>query len=130
MRPPVKPSAWRSRVGHVWVDIVIGNPFTSRSVSTRALIDTGATYSVVPRRVFEELQLPVIGRRSVVTARGSVELDECLGIVEVIGRRAYSHILVSEDVDTPLIGTVTLEILGFEVDPITGRLKEAKIFLL
>jgi predicted aspartyl protease len=47
-----------------------------------------------------------------------------------MGRRAYSHILVSEDVDTPLIGTVTLETLGFEVDPITGKLKEAKIFLL
>ena len=72
----------------------------------------------------------VIGRRSVGTARGSVELDECLGVVEVMGRRAYSHILVSEDVDTPLIGTVTLETPGFEVDPITGRLREAKIFLL
>jgi len=117
-------------VGRVWVDAVIGNPFTGRSVSARAFIDTGATYSVIPRRVFVELQLPVIGRRIVVTARGSVELDECLGVVEVMGRRAYSHILVSEDVDTPLIGTVTLETLGFEVDPITGRLKEAKIFLL
>jgi aspartyl protease family protein len=117
-------------VGHVWVDVVIGNPFTGRSVSTRALVDTGATYSVVPRRVFEELKLPVIGRRSVVTARGSVELDECLGVVEVMGRRAYTHILVSEEVDTPLIGTVTLETLGFEVDPLTGKLKEAKIFLL
>jgi clan AA aspartic protease len=116
-------------VGHVWVDAVIGNPFTGRSVSARAFIDTGATYSVIPRRVFEELQLPVIGRRIVVTARGSVELDECLGVIEVMGRRAYSHILVSEDIDTPLIGTVTLETLGFEVDPITGKLREAKVFL-
>ena len=116
-------------MGHVWVDVVIGNSFTGRSVSARAFIDTGATYSVVPRRVFEELQLPVIGRRGVVTARGSVELDECLGVVEVMGRRAYSHILVSEDIDTPLIGTVTLETLGFEVDPITGELREARVFL-
>jgi aspartyl protease family protein len=117
-------------VGRVWVDAVIGNPFTGRSVSARALVDTGATYSVIPRRVFEELQLPVIGRRSVITDRGSAELDECLGVVEVMSRRAYTHILVSEDIDTPLIGTVTLETLGFEVDPITGGLKEAKIFLL
>jgi aspartyl protease family protein len=116
-------------VGHVWVDAVIGNPFTGISVSARALIDTGATYSVIPRRVFEELQLPVIGRRIVVTDRGSVELDECLGVVEVMGRRAYSHILVSEEMDTPLIGTVTLETLGFEVDPLTGELREARVFL-
>jgi predicted aspartyl protease len=46
-----------------------------------------------------------------------------------MGRRAYSHILVSEDIDTPLIGTVTLEILGLEVDPITGELREARVFL-
>ncbi|MFZ8790079.1 MAG: aspartyl protease family protein, partial [Acidilobaceae archaeon] len=65
---------------------MIGNPFTGRSVSTRALVDTGATYSVVPRRVFKELQLLVIGRRSVVTTRGSVELDECLGVVGAMGR--------------------------------------------
>ena len=56
-------------MGRVWVDVVIGNLFTGRSVSARALVDTGATYSVIPRRVFEELQLPVIGRRIVVTAR-------------------------------------------------------------
>ena len=117
-------------MGHVWVKALIGNPITGRSVRVRSLVDSGATYTVIPRRVFEELELPVIGRKSVKTARGSVELGECLGVVEVMGRRAYSHVLVSEDVDTPLIGTVTLETLGFEVDPITGRLREAKIFLL
>ncbi|MFZ8788358.1 MAG: aspartyl protease family protein [Acidilobaceae archaeon] len=78
-------------MGHVWVEALIGNPITGRSVRVRSLVDTGATYTVIPRRVFEELQLPVIGRRSVVTARGSVELDECLGVVEVMGRRAYTH---------------------------------------
>jgi predicted aspartyl protease len=29
-----------------------------------------------------------------------------------------------------LIGTVTLETLGLEVDPVTGELKEAKAYLL
>jgi aspartyl protease family protein len=57
-------------VGHVWVEALIGNPITGRSVRVRSLVDTGATYTVIPRRVFEELELPVIGRKSVKTARG------------------------------------------------------------
>jgi predicted aspartyl protease len=29
-----------------------------------------------------------------------------------------------------LIGVTALEILGLEVDPVTGRLREAKVYLL
>jgi predicted aspartyl protease len=45
-------------------------------------------------------------------------------------RKAYSHILVSDVVDVTLIGAVTLETLGLEADPVTGRLKESKTYLL
>jgi predicted aspartyl protease len=38
-----------------------------------------------------------------------------------MGRRTYTHILVSDDVDAVLIGVVTTEALGFEVDPVTGE---------
>jgi predicted aspartyl protease len=80
----------------------------------KALVDTGATLSVVPRKIAEELQLPVIGRRRIATAKGVVELDECVGIVGVMDMKAYSHILVSNDVDVVLIGTVTLETMDLE----------------
>ncbi|MCC6020614.1 MAG: aspartyl protease [Thermoproteaceae archaeon] len=85
---------------------------------------------MVPRRIAEGLQLPVIGRRRVMTAKGIAELEECVGVVEVMGRRAYTHILVSDDIDTVLIGATTLETLGLEVDPVTGKLKEAPTYLL
>jgi len=72
----------------------------------------------------------VIGRRRVATAKGVTELDECIGIVETMNRKAYSHILVSDDIDVALIDAVTLETMGLEVDPVTGRLKESKTYLL
>ena len=115
---------------YVWVEAVIANPFTGKSLSVKALVDTGTTFTIVPRRVFEELQLSIVGRKTVKTVKGSVELSECLGVIEVMGRRAGSQILVSDDVDLVLIGVLTLEALGLEVDPTTGRLKETEILLL
>jgi predicted aspartyl protease len=50
--------------------------------------------------------------------------------VEVMDRKAYSHILVLDDTDVTLIGVVTLETLGLEVNPVTGKLKEATTYLL
>ena len=47
-----------------------------------------------------------------------------------MGRKAYTHILISNDVDVVLIGATTLKTLGLEVDPTTGRLKEATTYLL
>jgi predicted aspartyl protease len=61
---------------------------------------------------------------------GVAELDERLGAAGVMGRKAYTHVLVSDDVDVALLGAVTLEILGFEVGPVTGELREAKTYLL
>jgi len=109
---------------------VVVNPDTGRHAAAKALVDTGATLTVVPRRIAEELQLPTIGRRRVMTAKGTTELDECVGVVEVMGRKAYTHILVSDDIDIVLIGATTLETLGLEVDPVTGKLKEAATYLL
>jgi aspartyl protease family protein len=91
-------------MGLALIDAVIRSPFTDRAVAVKALAGTGIILTVVPRRVADELQLPVIGRRRIATAKGVTELDECIGVVEVMGRKAYTHILVSDDVDTVLIG--------------------------
>jgi clan AA aspartic protease len=112
------------------ISTVIKNPLTGKAITTKALVDTGATLTVIPRRIAEELQLPVIGRRRVATAKGTAELDECIGVVGVMGRKAYVHMLASNDTDTVLIGATTLETLGLEVDPTTGKLKEATTYLL
>jgi clan AA aspartic protease len=112
------------------ISTVIRNPFTGKAITTKALVNTGATLTVIPRRIAEELQLPVIGRRRAATAKGTAELDECVGIVEVMGRKAYVHMLVSNDTDIALIGATTLETLSLEADPTTGKLKETTTYLL
>ena len=117
-------------MGHVWVEAVISNPFTGRRVSVRALVNTWATDTVIPRRVAEELQLPVTGKSVVLTVRGPLELEECVGVMEVMGRRRAVPMLISDEVSFALIGVTTLEWLRLGVDPTTGRLKESVAFLL
>jgi clan AA aspartic protease len=117
-------------MGYVWVDAVLKNPFTGRSVSVKALVDTGATLTVVPCKVADELALPVIGKSLVQTAKGVVELEARFGFVEIMGEETPARILVSDEVSTVLIGITVLEQLGLEVDPVTGKLKKTKLLLL
>ncbi|AGT35958.1 hypothetical protein N186_08100 [Thermofilum adornatum] len=77
----------------------------------------------------EELVLPVIGKRLFFDRGCSAELDEYVGVVEVIGRQFHTHVLVYDVLDVVLIGLTVLEILSFEVDPVTGKLRKGKIYL-
>ena len=72
----------------------------------------------------------MIEKRVVATAKGVAEFNECLGVIEIMGRKAYLYMLVSDEMNVVLIDTVALGILGFEIDPATGELREARIFLL
>jgi len=117
-------------VRHVWVEAVIRNPFTDRSVSIRALVDTWATDTIIPKNIAEELQLPMTGKSVVLIAKGPVELDECVGIIEIMGKKRAVPMLISNEVNFALIGVTTLEWLRLEVDPTTGKLKESVAYLL
>lgn len=60
-------------MGLTWVEAVIKNPNTDRHATAKALVNTAATLTVLPRRIAERLQLPVIGRKG--TAKGAAEFD-------------------------------------------------------
>jgi clan AA aspartic protease len=117
-------------MGYVWVDAFIKNPLTGRSVPVKALVDTGATLSVIPHKIADELGLPVIGKSLVQTAKGATELEARFGVVEIMGEETPARILVSDELDTVIIGVTVFEQLGLEVDPATGKLKKTKLLLL
>ena len=47
----------------------------------------------------------------------------------IMGRSGVVPVLISDTIDKVLIGVTTLEVLGLQVDPITGKLKEWTILL-
>jgi hypothetical protein len=52
----------------------------------------------------EELVLPVIGKRLFFDRGCSAGTNECVGVVEVIGRQVHTHVLVYNEPDVVLIG--------------------------
>jgi|BEDMetMinimDraft_1075159.scaffolds.fasta_scaffold01499_5 Predicted aspartyl protease len=117
-------------MGHVWVDAKLINAVTAQEVKVTALVDTGATFTVIPLWVHEKLNLKIIGKRKVETAKGETELDESFALVEMEGKHAATPVLISRELKDVLIGVLTLEALGLTIDPTTGKLKETRILLL
>jgi len=98
-----------------------------KAVIVDMLVDTGATFSVIPPAVARAIG---IGRpRRFVKVRladgRQLRLGADVAIVQVDGREAPATILVGK-VDEPILGVETLEALGLVVDPRRKRLSPSR----
>ena len=82
------------------------------------LVDTGATFSVLPREVLVRAGVTPVEQREILTVERNL-LRRDLGYVgtEVAGRRVLSPVLFGEGQDFAVLGAVTLEIAGLAVHP-------------
>ncbi len=106
------------------------SPNSGKGVTVDALVDTGATFTVLPTHLAEDLKLSKIGERRVKTASGEEILTESYLILEVEGERTTSPVLLSPKIDRVLLGALTLEALALKVDPKTGKLEKTELLLL
>jgi len=116
-------------VGHVWVKAKLGDPERVNVIEVNALVDTGATLTVIPRDVARELRLKPTGRSVVETSAGRLELERTRIWLELEGEGEMVPALISDIIDKVLIGVTALEVLGLQVDPLTGRLKKWTLLL-
>ena len=88
-----------------------------------ALVDTGATYTWVPRTILQRLGVEPHQQRRFVLADGrEVSYDVAWATVR-IGDMSEPTLVVFGDPDSaPLLGVVTLEEFGLGVDPVNRRL--------
>jgi predicted aspartyl protease len=90
---------------------------------TDALIDTGATGLLVPRRLIAQLGLPLLRRRPARTIAGSVEVAMYRAVrLTVQGRDCISDVGEIGDEFSVAIGQVPLELMDWVVDPKGQRL--------
>lgn len=82
------------------------------------MVDTGATFSVVPRPMLAKLGVHPVERREILTVdRKTLQRELGYAGIEVAGRRVFTPVLFGEPDDFAVLGAVTLEIAGLVVDP-------------
>ena len=95
------------------------------------LVDTGATQSIVPRTLLDALSVPVERRQTFRLANGE-ESRRDVGWVGVrfSDREAHTLAVFGQAADATVLGALTLEELGLEVDPRERVLKPTVAWLL
>jgi len=119
-------------MGHVRVDLKLANPNRRGEAIdvSQVLVDTGATWTTVPRALADQLQLDIVGQTRVRTATGPQSLDHSYAWIRIQGKDLVSFVLVSDTYPGVLIGVTTLEGMGFAVDPSSQSLIDAELLLL
>jgi len=110
----------------------IWNPLDpSRSRDVELLVDTGATYTVVPRGVLEALNIGVLRHvRLRLTDNRVIERPVGEVGIEIEGYRASATPVVFGDPGIYILGSVTMEQLGLAPDPITKKLRPVEALLM
>ena len=110
-------------MGETTVTLIIHGP--EGSAELRTLVDTGATFSKIPRSIVEKVGLEAEYETPVELGDGRIITRTlALAEVEVAGVRRPMLVALSEEAEAPLMGYTALEILGFKVNPVTRELEK------
>ncbi len=105
------------------VPIEVGNPEGNRWERVEALVDTGASYTLLPRPVLERLVVSGAFRHPFVLADGrQLEYEVAETRVRLDGQTRITLVIFGEEGAEPLLGAYTLEGFGLAPDPVGRRL--------
>ena len=103
--------------------VTLGSMDGERSLEIDALVDTGASYTIVPARRLEELGVSPIDEIVLVMADGRpIEYEMGEALATASGRRIPTLVVFGDDGARALLGAYTLEGLRLVVDPARRRL--------
>lgn len=100
------------------------NPANTKLIEeVEFLVDSGAIYSVVDKRILQKLQIKPLSEKTFFLANGTSVTRKLGGAMykyaEEIG---HAPVIFGERGDSNLLGAVTLEALGLVLDPLKRRL--------
>ncbi|WP_420435410.1 aspartyl protease family protein [Candidatus Poriferisocius sp.] len=101
-----------------------------RSLETEAMVDTGATYTTLPRRKLQELGIEPIARRRFLLADGKpVDMEVGQAWIEIDGESVVTVVAFGADNAPALLGAYTLEGLALAADPTSQRLVPTNLIM-
>lgn len=114
-----------------YVKIKIINPADGeKQTELQCMVDSGAIYSVVPRKTLKELGIRPHSKKSFTLANGEVvEREMGDAVFEYSGEKGASPVIFGEEGDSILLGAVTLEALGLMLDPLRREIRPLPMVL-
>ena len=109
-------------MGITYVDAVVTGP-TGKQEALERLVDSGASYSLLPEQVWRANELEPTREISFRLADGSRmvrQVSECY--ISLDDGEGHSPVILGEPGDVGLLGVVTLEILGLVFNPFSRTL--------
>ncbi len=115
-------------MGITYIDGTVQNG--DRREEVRFLVDSGATYTLLPERVWRSLGLEPIREMDFVLADGTTlrrAISECR--IELPQGRGHTPVVLGQSRDEALLGVVTLEVLALVFNPFERTLQQMKVRL-
>lgn len=116
-------------MGLVSVEAEVEGP-NGKTAAVGLLVDSGAVYSVLPDKVWRAIGLKPKRSMSFSMADGTAvtrRISECL--IRVGGGEAHTPVVLGKKGDEPLLGAVTLEIMGLVLNPFNRTLRPMRAML-
>lgn len=116
-------------MGLTFVEATVTGP-NDKSRTVSLLVDSGASYSLLPEDVWRDLGLKPQETLDFVLADGTTiqrNASECR--IRLNGKERHTPVILGQPGDEPLLGVVTLENLGLVLDPFQRTLQAMKFRL-
>ena len=118
-------------MGTVKVTIGVGAPQGRQFEDIEVTVNTGSTYTAVPRELLQRLGVPVERSLPSETADGRiVPVDVGEATIRLQGLQFHTPVIFAEENEPSLLGVVSLEQDALAVDPLAGRLIPANLLRL
>jgi len=117
-------------MGVTYIDGVVTGP-TGKQASVRLLVDSGATYTLLPYDNWNKIELSPKRAVTFSLADGAMverNVSEC--DIALPQGEGHTPVILGEPGDEPLLGAVTLEILGLVLNPFNRTLQPMRMLLV
>ena len=116
-------------MGITYIDGQVRGP-TGKQEAVRFLVDSGATYSLLPQAAWQAIELQPQRRVSFGLADGTtIERDVSEAHITLPQGNGHTPVILGEPGDEALLGVVTLEILGLVLNPFNRTLQPMRMML-
>ena len=110
-------------MGTVQVTIGVGDPQGRHFEDVEVVVDTGSTYTAVPRELLQRLGVPVKRSLPSETADGRIlPVDVGEATIRMQGLQFHTPVIFPEENEPSLLAVVSLEHAALAVEPLAGRL--------